>query len=149
MNKLEEVKKQIEETFEKLAKSENDLLMSKNDAQLIAAEYRLDGLKEFYKVHGNEMPSLLKYVNEKIEEKAKLKQYSLKVSIGELRGILSNKLPEIYSISLMRRLIDCLISKGFDVEILGRDEIQEYNIHEFCYEKCKYLKIQWWQDDPK
>lgn len=150
MNKLEEVKKQIAETFEKLAKSENDLLMSKNDAQLIAAEYRLDALKEFDKVHCNEMPSLLKFVNEKIEAAAKAKKYSIEIEVEELRNLLRNKVTEIHAGRLMFRLIECLIfSKGFDVEILDKDKIKRYGADELYHRDCKYLNIQWWQNDPK
>lgn len=149
MNKLEEVKKQIEEAYEGMSGLENSLLISKSEAQLMVAENRLHGINEFKKVHSVEMPSLLYFVGEKIEGAANKKKYFVEISISELRSLFSDGVSERHSIKLIKSLFFLLASKGYDFEILGFDKIKKYEILNFNFDDCKYLHIHWWQDDPK
>lgn len=149
MNKLEEVKKQIEEAYEGMSGLENSLLLSKSEAQLVIAKNRLHEINEFKRVHSSEMPSLLNFVRAKIEGMVNKKEYFVEISISDLISQFSNGISERHSIKLIKRLFHTLISKGYDVEILGFDKIKKYDILNFNLDKCKYLHIHWWQDDPK
>ena len=143
MNKLEEVKKQIAEIHKNMDEFENGFLIDSKEAQLILFEGIFNFIKGFQEVHHSEMPSILKFVNDKIEEAAKGNRYYIHLKVKELLGVLNANVSEIDAKILMERLFKIIMKKGFGLSLLGKNKATEYEAYEFSFKTCKYISIKW------
>ena len=87
------------------------------------------------------MPSILKFVNDKIEEAAKGNGYYVHLKVKELFGVLNANVSEIDAKILMERLFKILMKKGFGLSLLGKNKATEYEAYEFSFKTCKYISL--------
>lgn len=143
MNKMEELENKVKEFYKEMDGLENGILITKDMAGLMSYKAIHSDIEAFSKVHKAYMPSIVNYVDSKIKDNAKLKKYFVEIEIDELKKLVSNDIDKSHLFGLFDRLQNLLVTKGYNVEILGADKKTEYT--SFCYnfDEFKYLHIEW------